>query len=109
MNSNANIKLADDITLPASWTPAGGTVSASQGAASGDYPKVDISTDNPFTGILDGNNHSITVTVVDEQFANGAWTGTLFAAVENAAIKNLTLNATINNSSTTANIAAIPA
>lgn len=107
MNSNANIKLADDITLPASWTPAGGTVSASQGAASGDYPKVDISTDNPFTGILDGNNHSITVTVVDEQFANGAWTGTLFAAVENAAIKSLTLNATINNSSTTANIAGI--
>lgn len=46
-------------------------------------------------------------TALTKLIANGTWTGTLFAAVENAAIKNLTLNATINNSSTTANIAGI--
>ncbi len=107
MLRNANITLTDDITLPNTWVPAGGTVSTTPIPGGGDYPKVDVTTENPFTGTLNGNNHSITVNVVDNQFADKAWTGTLFTAVENATIKDLTVNATINNPSTTANIAGI--
>ena len=52
------VNIKNDIVMSDDWMPIGAVLSE-EPAAGGDYPKVDIKTDKPFKGTLNGNNHKI--------------------------------------------------
>ena len=81
-NMSGKYYLTDDITLTGTWRPLGlGT--------SGEYDKFD---GTPFTGVLDGDGHTISGLNTGTGFQTHAGVG-LFAAVgQSGQIKNLTLN-----------------
>ncbi len=69
-NASAYVVLEDDITVSGSWTPIGSTSVF------------------PFKGTFDGNGHTVTITV---DTPNLSYFG-FFGCLENAAVKNLTVN-----------------
>ncbi|MCQ4635391.1 Ig-like domain-containing protein [Anaerovorax odorimutans] len=95
------IKLGSDIDLTGvDWTPIGSGASSSQ-ISEGTYGKINVTCDNPFRGVFDGQNHTIKNLTMDgknyetkeqEKTSYGKYIG-LFTATENAEIRNLTLEA----------------
>ena len=81
-NMSGKYYLTDDITLTGTWTPLGH-------GSSGEYDNFD---GTHFTGVLDGDGHTISGLNTGTDFQTYAGVG-LFAAVgQSGQIKNLTLN-----------------
>ena len=72
-NADAHVLLTDDISVEDSWTPLGKNAMA------------------PFKGVFDGNGHSVTVTVDNPRLSYFGF----FGCLENATVKNLTVNGEI--------------
>lgn len=72
-NADAHVLLTDDISVEGSWTPLGKNAVF------------------PFKGEFDGNGHSVTVTVDNPSLSYFGF----FGCLENAAVKNLTVNGEI--------------
>lgn len=75
------------------WEPIGNAISIWGGAIGGQNYKPPVYTDNYFTGVYDGNQYSISnLTLKDNKVSVTEDCFGLFAGLENATIKNLTLN-----------------
>ena len=72
-NADAHVLLTDDISVEGSWTPLGKNAVF------------------PFKGEFDGNGHSVTVTVDNPSLSYFGF----FGCLENATVKNLTVNGEI--------------
>ncbi len=72
-NADAHVLLTDDISVEGSWTPLGKNAVF------------------PFKGEFDGNGHSVTVTVDNPSLSYFGF----FGCLENAAVKNLTVDGEI--------------
>ncbi|MDR2089506.1 MAG: S-layer homology domain-containing protein [Clostridiales Family XIII bacterium] len=84
---NDHLKLTADITLPQDWRPLGGLIDdpaelITNGASAGYSPEFKGTNVAPFSGILDGDGHTVTV-------AEGGLP--LFAYVRTAEVRNLNI------------------
>ncbi len=90
------VNINNDIVMSDDWKPIGAVISITE-VNGGTYSKVDIKTDKPFMGTLNGNGYKITglkmnYTTDNFTYSNtSTWVGGLFIATENAIIKDLVL------------------
>lgn len=88
------VDINNDIVMSDDWKPIGAVISITE-VNGGTYSKVDIKTDKPFKGTLNGNNHKISglrmnYTTDNFTYSNtSTWVGGIFIATENAVIKDL--------------------
>ena len=89
-------KLVNDIDLGKTYPI--GSMSLSAGSAGSASQGYTITYSSSFEGSIDGDNHSITYSMVtDDGFASGSNVVGLFGSIKNSTIKNLIINANVSS------------